>query len=245
MKITEAQVFAACQIAESVFDGEIKAAQGITVLVAAHGLNKATASDFINDYKHLLDGTVFKRAMSAFAMRHFMEQIFAERGEQHRNNSVVALRAHITYYEGHYKTKTTMSSMRAVADDFDALRQNPKTDKELATTFADAVERSTQSTRDQRLKRLASARKRPASFSVQSTVFSRNPDAVVETLFRAQGKCEACASKAPFLRAKDATPYLEVHHRIQLSADGEDTVENAIALCPNCHRKSHYGVVDP
>ena len=22
---------------------------------------------------------------------------------------------------------------------------------------------------------------------------------------------------------------------------GPDTVENAIALCPNCHRKQHYG----
>ncbi len=39
----------------------------------------------------------------------------------------------------------------------------------------------------------------------------------------------------------DKTPYLEVHHRIPLAKKGEDTVANAIALCPNCHRKSHYG----
>lgn len=33
----------------------------------------------------------------------------------------------------------------------------------------------------------------------------------------------------------------EVHHKVPLSAGGDDTVENAIALCPNCHRKAHFG----
>ena len=26
---------------------------------------------------------------------------------------------------------------------------------------------------------------------------------------------------------------------VELSKGGEDTVENAVALCPNCHRKMH------
>jgi len=29
---------------------------------------------------------------------------------------------------------------------------------------------------------------------------------------------------------------------VPLSEGGEDTLENAIALCPNCHRKMHYGI---
>lgn len=37
-------------------------------------------------------------------------------------------------------------------------------------------------------------------------------------------------------------PYLEVHHVIPLSQNGEDTLENAEALCPNCHREKHYGI---
>ena len=28
-----------------------------------------------------------------------------------------------------------------------------------------------------------------------------------------------------------------------LEAIGDDTVKNAIALCPNCHRELHFGVV--
>ncbi|WP_256325004.1 HNH endonuclease signature motif containing protein [Nitrosomonas sp. Nm132] len=43
------------------------------------------------------------------------------------------------------------------------------------------------------------------------------------------------------MRKHDGSPYLEVHHKIPLAFGGEDTVVNAIALCPNCHREAHYG----
>jgi 5-methylcytosine-specific restriction protein A len=43
---------------------------------------------------------------------------------------------------------------------------------------------------------------------------------------------------APF-KDKNGEPFLESHHIEWLSKDGEDTIENSIALCPNCHRKMH------
>ena len=60
-------------------------------------------------------------------------------------------------------------------------------------------------------------------------------------LLRANGVCELCGKAAPFARRIDGSPYLEVHHRVMLSDDGDDTVENAVAACPNCHREEHYG----
>ncbi|WP_085974995.1 HNH endonuclease [Escherichia coli] len=81
----------------------------------------------------------------------------------------------------------------------------------------------------------------PVAKQVLSTVFVRNPDVVAEVLHRAKGFCEKCYNPAPFQRAKDGTPYLEVHHIQPLAKGGEDTVKNAIALCPNCHRQQHYG----
>lgn len=38
---------------------------------------------------------------------------------------------------------------------------------------------------------------------------------------------------------KDNNPYLESHHIIWLSKGGDDSIENTVALCPNCHRKMH------
>jgi 5-methylcytosine-specific restriction protein A len=59
-------------------------------------------------------------------------------------------------------------------------------------------------------------------------------------MLRAKGLCEACGCKAPFIRISDGTPYLEIHHIEPLADGGDDTVKNATALCPNCHRRAHY-----
>jgi len=93
----------------------------------------------------------------------------------------------------------------------------------------------------QRHNRISAAPRLPARIKVEVTVFDRNPDVAAEVLLRANGRCEQCNQKAPFLRASDGSPYLEVHHRRRLADGGEDVVENTVALCPNCHRKEHYG----
>ena len=56
----------------------------------------------------------------------------------------------------------------------------------------------------------------------------------------ASGVCENCASPAPF-SSSGGVPFLEVHHVRTLAAGGSDTIENAVALCPKCHREFHYG----
>lgn len=94
----------------------------------------------------------------------------------------------------------------------------------------------------ERQKRLKKSLKFPQKVDVKTGVYLRNPDVVAESLYRAKGKCEICGCDAPFIKIKDGTPYLEVHHIVALSHGGEDTMENTKSLCPNCHRKQHYGV---
>jgi hypothetical protein len=94
---------------------------------------------------------------------------------------------------------------------------------------------------DSRIARLESAESTPERQTVTTSIFKRNPDVVAEILCRAMGICEDCKNKAPFNKKSDGEPYLEVHHIIPLSEGGDDTVENAIALCPNCHRQRHFG----
>ena len=38
------------------------------------------------------------------------------------------------------------------------------------------------------------------------------------------------------------TQYLEVHHLERPAEGGSDTLSNAVAACPSCHRELHYGV---
>lgn len=107
--------------------------------------------------------------------------------------------------------------------------------------FLQSVQKALQDSTEQRRGRLAKAPKKPSKKTVRTVVFNRNPDVVAEVLLRAEGHCENCKEPAPFKRKSDSSPYLEVHHRIPLAQHGDDTVENAIALCPNCHRERHFG----
>jgi RNA polymerase-binding transcription factor DksA len=103
------------------------------------------------------------------------------------------------------------------------------------------IKQSQKFSKEQRKERLDNAPNKPEIFEATITVFKRNPDVITEVLERANGFCEECGNQAPFRRASDGSHYLEVHHKEPLSKGGDDTVENAIALCPNCHRKAHYG----
>lgn len=95
----------------------------------------------------------------------------------------------------------------------------------------------------ERSERLKKTNKTPETIQITQRVFKRNPDVIAEVLDRANGICEVCRTQAPFIRASDGTPYLEVHHKKLLAQGGDDTVDNAIAVCPNCHRKAHYGSI--
>ncbi|HHW7447101.1 TPA: HNH endonuclease [Pasteurella multocida] len=107
-------------------------------------------------------------------------------------------------------------------------------DKKVKKALKDDSEK-----RQQRLDR--KKLKKPSYSFVKIRQFHRDPDVVAEVLYRADGICESCKKPAPFNRKADNMPYLEVHHIIPLSQNGDDTVSNCIALCPNCHRKIHFG----
>lgn len=55
---------------------------------------------------------------------------------------------------------------------------------------------------------------------------------------RAGGTCQLCNRPAPF-RDRDGEPFLEIHHIVPLAEGGQDSIENVVALCPNCHRRMH------
>lgn len=79
----------------------------------------------------------------------------------------------------------------------------------------------------------------PATVTTTTTTFVRDPAVKAWVLQAAKGNCEGCGANAPF-QGTDGLPYLEVHHVMPLSSHGSDKTTNAVALCPNCHRRCHY-----
>ena len=73
---------------------------------------------------------------------------------------------------------------------------------------------------------------------ITSSIYVRSAEVVKETRKRANGICQLCKQPAPF-DDKNGNPYLEVHHIVWLSRGGEDSTNNTVALCPNCHTRMH------
>ena len=71
----------------------------------------------------------------------------------------------------------------------------------------------------------------------------RDPAISLYAKRRANGVCQLCKQKGPF-QGSDGRPYLETHHVRWLSRGGLDSLDNIVALCPNCHRKMHV-IDDP
>lgn len=72
-----------------------------------------------------------------------------------------------------------------------------------------------------------------------TTVYDRSPSVRAWVLKRSKAICELCNQAAPFVK-DNGLPFLEVHHVITLANGGSDSVDNCVALCPNCHRALHY-----
>ena len=78
----------------------------------------------------------------------------------------------------------------------------------------------------------------PPRQSLQQAYY-RSAAIIAYTLARAVGSCEACGNEALFITS-NGRPYLEVHYIRRISDGGPDHPEGVAAICPNCHKRSHY-----
>ncbi|MFT5717188.1 MAG: 5-methylcytosine-specific restriction protein A [Oleiphilaceae bacterium] len=226
-------------ISKRVYAKELSMAAGARELESQYDVNINSAKIGIAVYGKLVQGLEFKRALSSPDMEYYLERFCFEGGSPSLENPISALWKHISYYEK--KNGVNLRSLRQVAERCVSKLKSLSSSDEMESDFQETINKARQNSEKERESFLQSAPKKPKSRSVTVQVYDRNPHVVIATLLRANGKCERCLSKAPFTRKSDNSPYLEVHHKIRLADNGDDSVENAIALCPNCHRQKHYG----
>lgn len=73
---------------------------------------------------------------------------------------------------------------------------------------------------------------------VKAQIFERDISISEYVKEIAHGYCQLCNQPAPFID-DSGKPFLHSHHIEYLSKGGLDTIENSIAVCPNCHAKIH------
>jgi 5-methylcytosine-specific restriction protein A len=109
----------------------------------------------------------------------------------------------------------------------------------VPTADANALSKKVSTLRHQAYLKMPPGAQHPPLTVKTSASYVRDPAVKAWILKVADGICEGCDHPAPFI-AHDGLPYLEVHHVMPLASHGSDTPTNAVALCPNCHRRCHY-----
>lgn len=211
------------------------------ILNEDYQMNDASAQMYINCFEHMCNGELYTRTINTFGADYFLLNIGNDFGEDIKRKALVSFAKHIHYLED--KQNTNLISYRKVLLKHSViLDDNISVNSRYEIDFANEVESSLKLNIEKRHELSEEYPELPAQFEVRAKQFIRNPHVVAEALSNASGVCDECTRVGPFIGKSKNTPFLEVHHRIPLSEGGKDTIKNAIALCPNCHREAHFGV---
>lgn len=77
--------------------------------------------------------------------------------------------------------------------------------------------------------------------------YPRNELEMLKAKINSNWQCEISSSHKTFINAQLNKPFVEGHHLIPMHVQDEfdntiDFADNIVTLCPNCHRKIHYGL---
>jgi hypothetical protein len=211
-KISRAEYAAAYDNARKFCDGQICHADAIEAL-GKFGLNQTSATYFIANFRHMLKGEVYKRAMSAAATNDFIAWIRQDYKDAIFQNALSALRQHIDYRKAGMKSHVI-------------ILENYKKDRTSKTAVDD-------------LDDPPAGNDMPNRASQVFFVIERDRRVRAYVIKRARGRCEYCNAEG--FELPSGEKYIEAHHIIALDKDGRDTTENVIALCAGHHREAHYG----
>ncbi|WP_347927779.1 HNH endonuclease [Pseudomonas helvetica] len=112
-------------------------------------------------------------------------------------------------------------------------------DDYLPTDDEETLNRRTAKLREQNLIGEPEGIEKPKKMVSTTTSYARSPRIKAWILDNAKGICEGCDQPGPFVQT-DGTRFLEVHHVKHLANRGSDRRSNAVALCPNCHKRCHH-----
>ena len=221
MRITDDMSREAYLVAREVYRGTVGRDDGISDLSKRVGMNRGSASDFINNLRHMLDGEEYHRTLNYYATNHYLQCIRADFGEEALRNALSALRLHLDYYDSLGKGRQVKLRER-LEETVRALNEVP--------VYPDEV--------DSGITLVEGARK-----VVSVNAYERSLDARRKCLDALGYKCIVCEFDFEEIYGEIGQGFIHVHHLAEISNIGGeyviDPVQDLRPVCPNCHAMLH------
>lgn len=96
--ISDDMIRIAYEISKKVYDCSVSNTQGRDMLEEQVGMNRASAGDFIYNFRAMLEGSEYHRTLSGSATRYFLTNIRRDFGDEALKKALNACRKHVKYY---------------------------------------------------------------------------------------------------------------------------------------------------
>jgi 5-methylcytosine-specific restriction enzyme A len=222
-KITTEMIEAGCSVSADVYHGKVSKQQAIKNLETNFGMNRGTASDFIVNFKKMMDGEKYTRTNNAEHTDYLLNFIFKTYGSDKLANAIKAANEHVGYYEGLGKTK-----LYRIRDIISQHERNLITQTEIV--YPDELVKS-----ETLLEGLQK--------TVLVNTYERNPVARAKCIEHYGVQCVVCGFDFEKIYGDIGKGFIHVHHLTKLSDIGQSYEINPVndlrPVCPNCHSMLH------
>ena len=210
------------EIATQVYEGILDRKKGLDIL-SSKGMNRNSASDYINNYKCMRKGKIFTRTLNKQATQFFLGKMHQMYGDEGLEKALKSLYFHLEHYE---PKGGKLVGQRKIYNNY---LQRLNIESSILLPGEDDLGKG---------KFLEGKSKK-----VIVNKFERNPVAREKCVDHYGYKCAVCDFDFETKYGEIGINFIHVHHIVDMSLIDEeyqvDPVKDLIPVCPNCHAMLH------
>ena len=97
--ITLQMTQAAYSAAKNVYHGRAEKNDVLDNLEKTFGMNRGSATDYINNFRHMMEGETYKRTFNGEATDYLLNSIYSDYGVKALEAALLSVKQHFTYYK--------------------------------------------------------------------------------------------------------------------------------------------------
>lgn len=216
---------AAYAASKDVYHGILSKKKALDLLESQHGMNRGSASDYIVNFKKMMDGERYTRTNNAEFTEYSFSHILADYGEKKLALALKAATEHVDYYKN-LKRGSNLPGIKAIINRYEKLIP------QSSEIYPDEIE-----TPDKLFEGLKK--------TITVDIYERNPVARKKCIEHYGVQCVVCEFDFAKVYGDIGYGFIHVHHLIPLAdiKDGYevDPIKHLRPVCPNCHAMLHKG----
>ncbi|MDO6721581.1 HNH endonuclease [Psychrosphaera sp. 1_MG-2023] len=223
MKIELESIKKVYELAKKVHFSELSRGEAIKISIDNNWMGKGSTQDYIQNFKYLMEGFVYKRTMNLAGTEYFLRQIHHDFGLAAFTKSLRLVSEHVTYYNslGHSRQVQTQKLIEDLIQEFSInIDEHIFPDEVVDETIFEGAKKQ-----------------------ITVNTYERSREARNLCIEYYGVSCFVCDFNFEKTYGSIGTGFIHVHHVVDLAQIGKeykiDPIKDLRPVCPNCHAMLH------